>query len=144
MSIASCNISVNSSNDRISKDDMPCVLNLFRFSNISFLIFLVYFFNVFAVAMGTFIFNVSFFFGFFCGSTGIGSTGIGSTGIGSTGIGFSILFFISSNDKVKIIDCSFMRSCGSLYSICRKSNMSFSVLNTTFVNFSCFIFASLV
>ena len=174
MSIASCNINVNSSNDSISKDDMPCVLNLFRFSKISLLIFFVYFFNVFAVALGTFIFNVSFCLVFFClvsfiGSSGIGSSGIGSSGIGSlrigslrigslrigslrigslrigsSGIGFSILYFISSKGKVKIIDCSLIRSCGSLYSICRKSNMSFSVLNTTFVSFSCFTFVSFV
>ena len=180
MSIASCNINVNSSNDRTSKDEMPCVLNLFRFSNISLLIFFVYFFNVFAVAIGIFIFNVSFCLGFFClvsitcSCTGsfigscivsfigscIGSssfTFIGScivSFIGSSSFTFvgsfigsfigSILFLISSKGKVNIIECSSIRSCGSLYSKCKKSKMSFSVLNSTFTIFSCFTFVSFV
>ncbi|QDF45936.1 NAD-dependent DNA ligase [Chrysochromulina parva virus BQ2] len=165
MSIASCNIAVNSSNDSISNDDIPCVLNLFRFSNISLLIFFVYFFNVLAVALGIFTFIVSFLLVFFGGIGGAGSGSCSGSGSGSgsgscswgagsgSGSGscscswgavscICILFLISSKGKVKTIDCSFIRSCGSLYSICKKSKISFSVLNRRETSFSCFIFVS--
>ena len=138
--MASCSIAVSSSNDNIANAVIPCDLNLFKFSRIVSLIFFVNFLSVWAFELDILIFNVSLF-AVVDGSVSVIVAGFVVFVDSCLESIFScICFFMSSSGNVKITECSSCRSCGSLYSIHKKSNMCFSVLNNKFWIFSCFTF----